>query len=104
MFAYGAQFSDLRINMLPGEPEARQLRLLAHELQHALEVLSDETATSQESVARLYERIGMRSGVGNFETDAALRVQKEVARQLSSYGKTQPGAAVSSEQACAAEP
>ena len=91
--------------MLPGEPEARQLRLLAHELQHALEVLSDETATSQESVARLYQRIGMRrSGVGNFETDAALRVQKEVARQLSSYGKTQPGAAVSSEQACAAEP
>jgi hypothetical protein len=95
----------LRINMLPGEPEARQLPLLAHELQHALEVLSDESATSQESVAQLYERIGVRRpGVGNFETDAALRVQKEVASELRSYGKTQPGAVVSSGQACSAEP
>jgi hypothetical protein len=81
----------LRINMLPGEPETRQLPLLAHELQHALEVLSDESATSQESVARLYERIGVRRpGVGNFETDAALRVQKAVARELHTMARHSP--------------
>jgi len=91
--------------MLPGEPETRQLPLLAHELQHAREVLSDESATSQESVARLYERIGeRRPGVGNFETDAALRMQKAVARELRSYGKTPPGVVVTSGEACAAEP
>jgi hypothetical protein len=93
----------LRINMLPGEPETRQLPLLAHELQHALEVLSDESATSQEGVARLYERIGVRRpGVGNFETDAALRVQRAVARELRSYGKT-PGAVVTPGEACVGE-
>jgi hypothetical protein len=73
----------LRINMLPGEPEHRQLPLLAHELQHALEVLSDESATSLKGVAELYERFGeRRPGVGNFETTAALRVQDTVYREI----------------------
>jgi hypothetical protein len=78
----------LRINMLPGEPEHRQLPLLAHELQHALEVLSDESATTLERVAKLYERIGIRqSGVGNFETGAARRVQDIVCREIRDYGR-----------------
>ncbi|HEY7173248.1 MAG TPA: hypothetical protein VH417_20490 [Vicinamibacterales bacterium] len=78
----------VRINMLPGEPEYRQLPLLAHELQHALEVLSDESAASPETVAKLYERIGVRQpGVGNFETDAARRVQETVCRELRAYGR-----------------
>jgi hypothetical protein len=95
----------LRVNMLSGEPESRQLPLLAHELQHAREVLSDESATSRESVGRLYERIGVRRpGVGNFETDAAQQVQKAVDKELRSYGKTPPGAAVTSGDACAPEP
>jgi hypothetical protein len=73
----------LRINMLPSEPEYRRLPLLAHELQHALEVLSDESATSLETVAKLFERIGeRRPGVGNFETEAALRVQVTVTREM----------------------
>jgi hypothetical protein len=73
----------LRINMLPGEPEHRLLPLLAHELQHALEVLSDESASSLATVAKLYERIGVpRPGVGNFETDAARRVQDTVYREI----------------------
>lgn len=95
----------IRINVLPGEPETRQLRLLAHELQHAREILSDESAISQESVARLYERIGVRRpGVGNFETEAALRVQSAVAGELRSYGKSSPGAVVTSGEACAVQP
>jgi hypothetical protein len=98
-------FRYLRVNMLPGEPEARQLPLLAHELQHALEVLSDESATSQENVAKLYERIGRRlPGVGNFETDAALRVQKAVVREMRSYRPNQSGVTVRCEDAGAAEP
>jgi hypothetical protein len=73
----------LRINILPGEAEHRQLPLLAHELQHALEILSDSSATSLESVEKLYERIGTRQpGVGNFETDAARRVQDTVYQEI----------------------
>jgi hypothetical protein len=77
----------LRINILPGEPDHRQPPLLAHELQHALEVLSDESATSLDSVAKLYERIGIRQGVGNFETEAARRVQATVSREIREYGR-----------------
>jgi len=76
----------LRVNLLPAEPENRQLPLLAHELQHALEVLSDESAISPEGVAKLYERIGeRRPGAGNFETEAARRVQDAVYRELREY-------------------
>ena len=76
----------LRVNMTPGEPEHRQLPLLAHELQHALEVLSDESATSLDGVAKLYERIGVRRpGAGVFETDAARRVQDLVNREVREY-------------------
>ena len=76
----------LRVNLMPGEPEHRQLPLLAHELQHALEVLSDESAISLDGVAKLYERIGVRQpGVGIFETDAARRVQDTVYREVREY-------------------
>jgi hypothetical protein len=76
----------LRVNMPPGEPVHRQLPLLAHELQHALEVLSDESAISLDSVAQLYERIGVRRpGAGVFETDAARRVQDAVYREVREY-------------------
>jgi hypothetical protein len=76
----------LRVNVMPGDPAFRQLPLLAHELQHAVEVLSDDSATSQEAVTRLYERIGVRKGVGNFETEAAQRVQETVVGELREAG------------------
>jgi len=76
----------LRVNLTPGEAEHRQLPLLAHELQHALEVLSDEAAISLDGVAKLYERIGVRRpGVGIFATDAARRVQDTVYREVREY-------------------
>src|ERR1700750_2371651 len=45
----------LRVNIYPGESGERLLALIAHELQHALEVLSDNNATSPEDVVKLYE-------------------------------------------------
>jgi hypothetical protein len=76
----------LRVNVMPGDPAFRQLPLLAHELQHAVEVLSDDSATSQETVTRLYERIGVPKGLGNFETEAAQRVQETVVLELREAG------------------
>ena len=77
----------LRVNVMPGDPAFRQLPLLAHELQHALEVLSDDSAMCQETVAQLYERIGVPKGMGNFETEAALRVQETVVNELRKAGR-----------------
>ena len=80
------EYRFLRVNVMPGDPAFRQLPLLAQELQHALEMLSDDSATCRASVAKLYERIGVpRKGVGNFETEAALRVQSTVTRELREY-------------------
>jgi hypothetical protein len=76
----------LRVNVMPGDPAFRQLPLLAHELQHAVEVLSDDSATSQGTVTRLYERIGVPKGLGNFETEAAQRVQETVVGELREAG------------------
>jgi hypothetical protein len=75
-------FRFLRVNIYPGASGERLVALIAHELQHALEVLSDNNATSQEHVAKLYERIGFkRRAADNFETEAAGRVQDAVYRE-----------------------
>jgi hypothetical protein len=71
----------LRVNIYPGASGERLLALIAHELQHALEVLSDDSVTSQEEVEKLYERIGIRGAAGNFETAAAQGVQGAVYRE-----------------------
>jgi hypothetical protein len=72
----------LRVNVYPGESGGRLVALIAHELQHALEVLSDQTVTTQQDVEKLYEQIGRkRLASGNFETDAAQRVQDAVLRE-----------------------
>jgi hypothetical protein len=74
-------FRFLRVNIYPGVSGERLLALIAHELQHALEVLSDDNVTSQEEVAKLYERIGIKGAAGNFESAAAQRVQGAVYRE-----------------------
>jgi hypothetical protein len=79
----------LRVNIYPGESGERLLALIAHELQHALEVLSDNNATSQKNVAKLYERIGLkRRAADNFETEAAGRVQDAVYREARERART----------------
>src|SRR5262245_25920958 len=74
-------FRFLRVNIYPGESGAKRLALIAHELQHALEVLSDYTITTSEDVERLFEAIGTKRRSGSFETQAALRVQESVYRE-----------------------
>jgi hypothetical protein len=76
-------FRFLRVNIYPGESGARLVALIGHELQHAVEVLSDESATSQEDVAKLFERIGIqRKSSNNFETEDAQRVEDAVYREM----------------------
>ena len=60
----------------------RGIAVLAHELQHALEVLEAPEARSDTDVDALFDRIGFRRGPGIVETAAALDVQATVAQQL----------------------
>ena len=69
-------------------PDA-MIATLAHELQHAVEVIEDEEVSDQRSLEQLYKRIGRPSGSGlasGWETEAAqqagLRVRRELAAAL----------------------
>jgi hypothetical protein len=69
-------------------PDA-MIATLAHELQHAVEVIEDEAVTDQRSLEQLYRRIGRPSSStvpAGWETEAAqqagLRVRRELAAAL----------------------
>ena len=77
----------LRANIHPTESGAKLLALIAHELQHALEILSDETIRSLEAVQQLYERIGTKVRSGVFETAAAQAVEDAVYREARAWSR-----------------
>ena len=81
----------LRVNVMPNESGSHLIALVAHELQHAIEVLSDESATSREAVTEMFRRISSkRSSAGGFETDAALATQGTVFRELRAHRGVRP--------------
>lgn len=58
---------------------------VAHELQHAVEVIEDESVTDERSLVALYKRIGQPSraaGPSGWETLAAQRTGTQVRREL----------------------
>jgi hypothetical protein len=66
-------------------PDA-MIATLAHELQHAVEVIEDEGVIDQRSLEQLYRRIGRRSGgsmPAGWETEAAQQAGLRVRRELS---------------------
>lgn len=72
----------LRVWVAP-ESGDRPLITLAHELQHAIEVLEAHDVTTEAAVDRLFERIGVRVGASVMETASAVDVARAVARELS---------------------
>jgi len=72
----------LHVTVAP-ESGDRSLITLGHELQHAIEVLEANDATTEAAVDRLFERIGVRVGASVMETTSAVAVQRAVARELS---------------------
>jgi hypothetical protein len=72
----------LRIGLNAGVPNAALGPLLAHELQHAVEIAEHEDVRDEPAVRRLYLRIGRSTGDDAFETDAAQEVEAVVRREL----------------------
>jgi hypothetical protein len=67
--------------------ERHLVPLLAHELQHALEVAGDPTVRDSESMDRLFERLAVEFGCGGTtcaETQAAKDVEAAVGAELKS--------------------
>lgn len=68
----------------------RQIATLAHELQHAVEVLADRNVRSSAAVRSLFARIGSPSGSRSFETQEGVRTGQVVAHELSTPTVTSP--------------
>jgi hypothetical protein len=75
-------FRVLHLLVAP-ESGHRQLTTIAHELQHAIEVLEATEVTSDAAVDRLFERIGVNTSAGVIETQAAVDMERAVGRELS---------------------
>ena len=78
--APGVRF--LRIGISLTVPFSDLAPLLAHELQHAVEIAEQPDVQDDAGVRRLYDRIGRRLGRDRFETDAAHDVERAVRAEL----------------------
>jgi hypothetical protein len=76
----GARFLRIGINRRVSGPDVGAM--LAHELQHALEIAEQDEVRDDEGVRRLFERIGRAVGVDRFETAAAIRVESVARTEL----------------------
>jgi hypothetical protein len=82
--APGARY--VRVSLQPHLPPSEAIAMLAHELQHVVEIIDHEEVTSADTLAALYLRIGHRSGTAglSWDTRAALHAgdsaRLEVAR------------------------
>ncbi len=76
----------LRVLVRWGLPKDYLIALVAHELQHAIEVLEAPGAHDSASIERLFERIGVHQRLGkgraSYETRSALEVQDAVSAEL----------------------
>lgn len=68
-------------------PPLAQVPLLAHELQHALELAAAPDVRDRESCVQLFARIGWPAAPGCFETDAARLIEKRVREELDGQAK-----------------
>jgi hypothetical protein len=78
--AGGVRF--LRIGINASTPFRDVAPMLAHELQHAVEIAEAPEVTDDDGLRRLYGRIGRAGGRDQFETDAARDVEWIVRGEL----------------------
>lgn len=66
-------------------PEDRQIALVGHELQHAVDMSQAKWVTDQERMGQYFTRVGWRGGeTPGFETLTAVRTERKVAKELAS--------------------
>lgn len=79
------EFRYLRATINTEQNSDQMIATLAHELQHAVEVMEEELVSDQRSLQELYKRIGRPSvsGLGSgWETEAAQQTGLRVRREL----------------------
>jgi hypothetical protein len=96
-----AAAGGLRYVVIRLQPKRRaaEIAMLAHELQHAVEIADTPSIVDEASLAREYARIGYRSRSAHglaFDTKAAVEIGRRVAEELMTaepiVGRALPGA------------
>jgi len=83
--APGVRYVHIRVAHYPDAP--RQIAIIGHELQHAVEIADHPAIVDEESLGREYARIGYSHSVlttrrQTFDTDAAVKTGERVYREL----------------------
>jgi hypothetical protein len=81
--------SFLKINLNRAFTGRTLIALLGHELQHAVEVADAGGIASAEGLRALYQRLGQRTGLDQFDTFAARKVGYIVRQELSHKGSSE---------------
>jgi len=76
----GARFLRVALNVQVASWD--RLPLLAHELQHALEIAADADVRDDDGIRRLFQRVGFSGGGDKYETTAAREVERRVRVEL----------------------
>jgi hypothetical protein len=84
----------LFVFMTPREPLRSVVSQLAHELQHAIEIVAQPAVVDDETLRALYTRIGFQNCAGQalqcWETDTALRVESDVISEINGNHRSMP--------------
>lgn len=86
-------FRYVRVSINPRLSPMRRLELLAHELQHVLEIAAEPSVRTQDAMRDYFTRIGRRERhSGAFETEAAMKVESVVRAEVGKWesGRLRP--------------
>ncbi len=72
----------VRVTVRADLRKAHLVAMLAHELQHAIEVAGDPAVVDAASLDALYARIGFHNASGTHETHAARSIEARVLREI----------------------
>jgi signal transduction histidine kinase len=72
----------LRAEVRADLPRAEMISIIAHEMQHALEIAEDSLVRDEAGMAVLYRHIGHGTREDVFETDSARVIAQKVRREL----------------------
>lgn len=80
--AAGAGVRYVRVRIRRDLPRSRIVAMIAHELQHAVEVAAAPRVVDEATLDDLYHEIGYRVGTHQHETAGAIRAAHQVLREL----------------------
>jgi hypothetical protein len=76
----------LRIRVDVRRSNGELIALLGHELQHAVEILSNPALRNNAQVLTFYQSAGIFGGTNIVETDAAVEVQQKISHEIRNAG------------------